>query len=86
MDLQLHKKTAFITGSTAGIGFATARALAKEGTSIILNGRSEEKLNQAIQRLKEEFPKAVVSGISADFSSQKDVAVICSINFRKLIY
>ena len=44
MDLQLNGKRALVTGSTAGIGFATARELAAEGASVIVNGRSFERV------------------------------------------
>ncbi len=73
MDLQLQGKIAFITGSTAGIGFATARTLAREGATIILNGRAEEKLIAAIQKLQKEFPKVSISGLGADFSKRNEV-------------
>jgi len=76
MDLQLQGKTAFITGSTAGIGFATARSLASEGVSIILNGRSKEKLNATIQSLQEEFPEVTVSGLEADFCKLNEVEAL----------
>ena len=45
MDLQLRGKRALITGSTAGIGFAAAAGLVREGASIIVNGRSVERVN-----------------------------------------
>ena len=73
MDLKLQEKTAFITGSTAGIGYATARALANEGVSIILNGRTETKLQDAVQKLQREFPKNSISGVCADFSNSKQI-------------
>ena len=73
MDLQLQEKTAFITGSTAGIGFATARTLAAEGATIILNGRTEEKLNQAIQKLQQEFLEISISGLATDFGQLNEV-------------
>jgi len=73
MDLKLKDKTVFITGSTAGIGFATAQSLAKEGAGIILNGRVEERLNEAIQKLQQEFPKVAISGLAADFSKTNQV-------------
>jgi len=76
MDLELQGKTAFITGSTAGIGFATARCLAREGVSIILNGRSKEKLNDAIQSLQQEFLEVSVSGLAADFSKLNEVEAL----------
>lgn len=73
MDLELQGKTVFITGSTEGIGFATARTLAREGATIILNGRTEEKLNDAIQKLQQKFPKVSVSGLAADFGKLDEV-------------
>ena len=51
MDLQLAGKRALITGSTSGIGFATARSLASEGAEIILNGRSRSGVAVAVERL-----------------------------------
>ncbi len=73
MDLQLQGKTAYITGSTAGIGYATARTLAKEGASIILNGRTAESVANATQKLQEEFPNSTVSGFETDFSKSNEV-------------
>lgn len=68
MDLKIKGKTAFITGSTAGIGYATARALASEGAAVILNGRTEGKVDEAVQKLQGEFPKNMISGLCADFN------------------
>ena len=45
------KKTAFITGATAGIGQATAYSLAKNGWNLILSGRRTERLNQLKEKL-----------------------------------
>ncbi|WP_436486521.1 SDR family NAD(P)-dependent oxidoreductase [Chitinophaga sp. ARDCPP14] len=73
MDLQLTSKTAFISGSTQGIGFAIARLLLLEGATVIINGRTPEKTAGAVNRLKEEIPEAKVSGIAADFASAAEV-------------
>lgn len=73
MDLKLKNKTAFITGSTAGIGFATAKVLLQEGATVIINGRTKKGINDAIDKLKKEMPKAIVTGISADFSNKKEI-------------
>ena len=48
MDLQLKNKVALVTGSTAGIGFAIASSLAGEGATVIINGRSEKRVVDAI--------------------------------------
>ena len=47
MDLQLGGKTALVTGSTAGIGFGIAKVLLKEGTRVIINGRTQDSLDEA---------------------------------------
>jgi NAD(P)-dependent dehydrogenase (short-subunit alcohol dehydrogenase family) len=51
MDLQLRNKLALVTGSTAGIGFAIAKALSKEGANLIINGRSQESVTRAVADL-----------------------------------
>lgn len=52
MDLNLTNKLALVSGSTAGIGFAIAHALASEGARVIVNGRTQSSVNEAIERLK----------------------------------
>lgn len=79
MDLQLRSKTAFISGSTQGIGFSIARLLLIEGAAVIINGRTQEKIDSAIQKLKEEIPAAAVSGIAADFANADDVNRLLSV-------
>ena len=67
MDLQLDNKTALVTGSTAGIGFSIAKALADEGANVIINGRSEASVQQAIETLKS-TAKGEVHGFAGDLS------------------
>ena len=58
MDLKIQYKIALITGSTQGIGFATAKKLCEEGVNVIINGRSKSKVNKAEMlesSLKEEY-------------------------------
>jgi NAD(P)-dependent dehydrogenase (short-subunit alcohol dehydrogenase family) len=50
MDLQLKNKTALVTGSTAGIGLAIAQALVKEGASVIVNGRTQPRVDEAVKK------------------------------------
>ena len=69
MDLQLTGKRALVTGSTAGIGFAIACALAAEGAHVTLNGRSRSGVSAAVVRLIEAVPGARVDGVAADLSS-----------------
>lgn len=73
MNLQLKNKTAFISGSTAGIGFAIAKRLLTEGARVVINGRTQESIDKAVSNLKESVKDAAVSGIAADFSKVDDV-------------
>jgi NAD(P)-dependent dehydrogenase (short-subunit alcohol dehydrogenase family) len=73
MDLKLKGKTALVTGSASGIGYAIALGLAKEGVKVYINGRSEEKINIAINTIKSQVPEAEVEGIAADFSKVEEV-------------
>ena len=73
MDLKLHGKSAFVSGSTAGIGLAIALGLAQEGASVIVNGRSEERIAQAIAKIKRSTPEANVSGVAADIGTTSGV-------------
>ncbi|MTI64550.1 SDR family oxidoreductase [Methylophaga sp.] len=54
MDLQLTGKLALVTGSTAGIGYAIAKTLAAEGADVIINGRSQESVDEAVASLATE--------------------------------
>ena len=72
MDLKLRGKRALVTGSTAGIGFAIARGLARERAEVIVNGRSEQKVAEAIQRISSEVG-STATGVAADLSSAEGV-------------
>jgi NAD(P)-dependent dehydrogenase (short-subunit alcohol dehydrogenase family) len=71
VDLQLKGKKALVTGSTAGIGFSTARALAAEGASVVVNGRTQKRVDSAIAEIRKAHPAAVVSGLAADVSNRE---------------
>lgn len=73
MNLHLEGKTALVTASTAGIGFAVAKALAEEGTEVILSGRTRERVEQACERIDTEVPHARTDGIAADLSTAEGV-------------
>jgi NAD(P)-dependent dehydrogenase (short-subunit alcohol dehydrogenase family) len=73
MDLQLVGKSAFISGSTQGIGYATAQALAAEGVAVILHGRTSERVEEAVARLRGEEHGVEVSGVAGDFADDTQV-------------
>ena len=64
MNLRLENKTALVTGSTKGIGFAIARLLAAEGANVIVNGRSENSTRTAAQKIGSR-----ARGVTADVST-----------------
>jgi NAD(P)-dependent dehydrogenase (short-subunit alcohol dehydrogenase family) len=68
MDLHLVGKRALVTGSTAGIGFAAALGLAREGAEVIVNGRTPARVEVAAQRICKEVPGANVRPVAADLS------------------
>jgi NAD(P)-dependent dehydrogenase (short-subunit alcohol dehydrogenase family) len=68
MDLQLKGKTALVSGSTKGIGYAIARALAKEAATVIINGRSQDSVETALASLKIEVPQGHIEGMAGDLS------------------
>ena len=73
MDLQLGGKRALVTGSTTGIGLEAATKLANEGASVVINGRSEERVEEAVRRVWERAPEAEVFGVAADLGTAEGV-------------
>jgi NAD(P)-dependent dehydrogenase (short-subunit alcohol dehydrogenase family) len=69
MDLGLKGKTAVVSGSTAGIGFAVAAALAAEGASVVVNGRTESRVAAAVEGVNRQAKGAQVRGIAADLGT-----------------
>src|SRR5438552_15719453 len=76
MDLKLTNKKALVTGSTAGIGFAIASLLAQEGASVVLNGRSQGRIEEASNRIRKDVKDAQVSGVAADLGTGKGVDLL----------
>jgi NAD(P)-dependent dehydrogenase (short-subunit alcohol dehydrogenase family) len=68
MDLKIKNKTALVTGSTGGIGYAIAKSLANEGAAVVVNGRTNERVNKAVETITAETGNTNVKGIAADFS------------------
>jgi NAD(P)-dependent dehydrogenase (short-subunit alcohol dehydrogenase family) len=73
MDLQLQGKTALVTGSSGGIGYGIAKVLLKEGAQVIINGRTQQSVDQAAATLKQATGKTPL-GFAGDMSKAEDIA------------
>ncbi|KGE78293.1 SDR family NAD(P)-dependent oxidoreductase [Halomonas sp. ND22Bw] len=69
MQIELTGKTAIVTGSTGGIGFAIAKGLADCGASVVLNGRKQAAVDEALTRLRQQVPNADARGVAADLGT-----------------
>jgi NAD(P)-dependent dehydrogenase (short-subunit alcohol dehydrogenase family) len=76
MDLGLRGKTALVTGSTAGIGWAAALELAREGARVIVNGRTPARVDAAMREILKAAPQASVEGVAADLSTAEGAAAV----------
>lgn len=72
MDLKLQNRLALISGSTAGIGYAIAQALAAEGARVIINGRTQQSVDKAIGALQSQVSSELI-GFAGDLT-REDVA------------
>jgi NAD(P)-dependent dehydrogenase (short-subunit alcohol dehydrogenase family) len=69
MKIELSGKTALVTGSTAGIGHAIAKGLAATGAEVVVNGRSQSKVDAAVAAIAKAVPGSKVKGVAADVST-----------------
>jgi NAD(P)-dependent dehydrogenase (short-subunit alcohol dehydrogenase family) len=76
MDLKLSGKVALVSGSTGGIGLAIATTLAQEGATVIVNGRTQERVNAAINQIKHSIPNVKLQGIAADLGTPAGVELL----------
>lgn len=74
MDLQLEGNTAVVTASTSGLGKASARALAREGCNVVINGRTEETLEEAAEELRTEADGGTILPIQGDITEPDDIS------------
>jgi NAD(P)-dependent dehydrogenase (short-subunit alcohol dehydrogenase family) len=74
MDLQLRGKRAVVSGSTAGIGFAIAEELSREGAEVVVNGRTQARVDEAMARIRKSAPQGSVQGVAADLATAEGVA------------
>lgn len=76
MIIDLTGKTAIVTGSTKGIGLATAKGLAAAGATVVVNGRKQADVDRAVAAVKEASPKATVLGFAGDLGSAEGCAAL----------
>jgi NAD(P)-dependent dehydrogenase (short-subunit alcohol dehydrogenase family) len=69
MDFGLKGKKAVVSGSTAGIGLAIATALAAEGAKVAVNGRTEARVNAALEEIRHRHKSADLQGVAADLGT-----------------
>jgi NAD(P)-dependent dehydrogenase (short-subunit alcohol dehydrogenase family) len=69
MKIDLSGKSALVTGSTSGIGYAIAAGLAGAGANVVLNGRTQAKVDTAVAAIAKAAPGSKVAGIAADVST-----------------
>src|SRR5438034_9433659 len=74
MNVQLNGTKALVTRSTAGIGFAIARALAREGASVVVAGRTQERVDEATKSIRQEIRDAKISGIAANLATPNGIS------------
>jgi NAD(P)-dependent dehydrogenase (short-subunit alcohol dehydrogenase family) len=76
MNLQLENKLALVTGSTKGIGFAIATSLAREGARVVVNGRGEKSVNEALAKIRAAVPAAKLESFAGDLSDATATATL----------
>jgi NAD(P)-dependent dehydrogenase (short-subunit alcohol dehydrogenase family) len=76
MRIDLTSKTALVTGSTLGIGLATAKGLADSGAAVIVNGRTQQAVDQAVAAVRAAAPGAAVQGFAADLGTAEGCAAL----------
>ena len=76
MNYELTGKLCLVTGSTAGIGFAIAAALAGEGAEVIVNGRTDDRVAEAIEKIQAKHPKAKLKAFAGDLSKTEQVTEV----------
>jgi NAD(P)-dependent dehydrogenase (short-subunit alcohol dehydrogenase family) len=76
IDLDLSGKVALVTGSTAGIGLAIVTGLAEAGAHVWVNGRTSERVDSAIARIRSSLPGATVSPAPGDLATAEGAETV----------
>lgn len=76
MNIDLTGRKAVVTGSTAGIGLATAQGLARAGAAMVVNGRTQARVDAALRQVRDAVPGSDVTGVAADMATPEGVAAL----------
>lgn len=76
MQIHLASRTAIVSGSTAGIGFAIAKGLAGTGAHVVVNGRTQARVDEAVASIKQAVPGAQLTGVVADLGTAEGVEAL----------
>ena len=76
MMIDLSGKTAIVTGSTLGIGYAIAKGLGECGASVVVNGRKQADVDRAVAALSAEAPAGTFHGVAADLGTAEGCAAL----------
>ncbi|MCP3103370.1 SDR family oxidoreductase [Myxococcus sp. K15C18031901] len=79
MDLDLKGRVALVSGSTAGIGLAIVEALARDGAEVIVNGRTQARVDAAVAEVRRKLPDARLRGVAADLGTAEGVKQIVAL-------
>jgi NAD(P)-dependent dehydrogenase (short-subunit alcohol dehydrogenase family) len=73
MHIELTGRKAIVTGSTAGIGRATAEGLVRAGAAVVINGRRHARVEEAVRQMRQVFPHSDIAGFAGDLSTLEGV-------------
>ena len=76
MIIDLTGRKAVITGSTAGIGRATAEGLARAGAAVVVNGRTNARVDETVRQILQTVPDADITGVAADMATAEGAAAL----------
>ena len=76
MIIDLKGRKAIVTGSTAGIGHATAEGLARAGAAVVVSGRGQARVDAAVGRIREAVPGSNLQGVAADLSTPEGIETL----------